>query len=251
MADDYVIEAAKELARQRRQNKKSFFPAADAINSTPQGQVIIPQGGSQNFHALPPDQNPAYQAAIAKGRPDMGAYTWITTPSGGQMRVPTNFALKPKTGTALEGSSVNPATGPLSPDQYAAAYNRGFGAPAPSFNPETGTLASKGVETPVEALTIAQRSQIPGSNPFLEQWGANFAARNPRLGALGNLAVKTFSGVRGAFNGPAVSQYVNNVSTGQLPPVPTFRQQAAQSQNFYNYNPSPAPPRRYSDLGYY
>jgi hypothetical protein len=249
MADDYVIEAAKELARQRKQRARSFFPAADAINSTPQGQVIMPQGGSQNFHALPPDQNPAYQAAIVKGRPDTSSYVWLKSPDGvGQMRVPVGSVTA--LNQAIPGSYVEP-TGPLTQQQYASNYARGYGAPNPSFNPETGTLSSKGVETPVEALTIPQRSQIPGSNPFLEQWAANFSARNPRLGALGNLAVKTFSGVRGAFNAPAASQYVNNVSTGQLPPVPTFRQQASQSQNFFNYNPSPVPPRRYSDLGYY
>ncbi len=153
---------------------------------------------------LPPDQNPAYQSAIAKGRPNTSAYSWITTPSGGQMRVPNSFAWQPKTGTALEGSFVNPATGPLTQDQYASNWNKGNGAPAPSFNATTGTLASGGVETPVEALTIPQRSQLPNSNPFLEQWGANFAAQNPRLAAFGTLASNAFKGLFGGGNMPSI-----------------------------------------------
>ncbi len=235
--EDAVIAAQRRAARTGR----SFFPAANS-------QVLMNAGGSSNFHALPPDQNPAYQAAIATGRPNMNAYSWITTPSGGQMRVPTGFAWQPKTGTALEGSFVNPATGPLTSQQYASNYAKGYGAPAPSFNPATGTLAASGVETPVEQLTLPQRSVLPGSNPFLEQWAANLRSQSPRLAGALSLANKTFSGLRGAFNNPAVGQYVNNVSTGQISPQQPYSP-SIQSQNFYGYNPSPVPyqPRRYSD----
>ncbi len=263
----YQDDIYNQIARNSRtRTGRSFFPAANgsyrginytlggqpsanAINSSPTGQTIMPSRYGTSSAVLPPDQNPAYQAAIAKGRPNMSAYSWITTPSGGQMRVPTRFAWQPKPGTALEGSSVNPATGPLTADQYASNWNKGYGTPSPSFNSTTGTLANNGVETPVEALTIPQRSQIPGSNPFLEQWGANLAVNHPALAAFGTLASNAFNGLRGAFNNPAVGQYANNVSTGQIPSQPASAQQpSVQSQNFYAYNPSPVPlPTRYSD----
>ncbi len=56
--DDALTAAQKRAMRTGR----SFFPAANA-----QGQTIQFSGaGSGGFRALPPDQNPAYQAAIAK-----------------------------------------------------------------------------------------------------------------------------------------------------------------------------------------
>ncbi len=230
------------VAQNRRRTGRSFFPAANY----PQGQTIIPSRYGTSSAVLPPDQNPAYQAAIAKGRPNMNNYSWITTASGGQMRVPTasiDTLVRPN--TALSGSFVNPPTGPLNSNQYNSSYAKGYGAPAPSFNQGTGTLASGGVATPVEQLTPAQRSVLPGSNPIVNQWAANFAANNPRLAAFGTLAANAWTGLRGTLNTPSADQYVNNLSTGQP------SQQSVQSQNYYGYNPSPAPVRRYSDLGYY
>ncbi len=212
-------------AQNRRRTGRSFFPAANY----PQGQTLIGSRYGTSSAVLPPDQNPAYQAAIAKGRPNMNNYSWITTPEGGQMRAPTgsiNALVRPN--TALSGSFVNDPTGPLSSDQYNYAWNKGYGTPAPSFNQGTGTLASGGVAVPVEQLTPAQRSVLPGSNPFVDQWGANFSTQHPTLAAFGTLAANAY---RGLFNNQPQSQ------------------PNTQSQNFYAYNPSPVPsqPTRYSD----
>ena len=108
--EDELIKAAE---RRRARTGRSFFPAANrgivlsreammGIPSErgmeisadfPQGETLVPVGGSRGGRALPPEQNPAYQAAIAKGRPDRGQYTMIPT-STGFMSVPISQVSK-------------------------------------------------------------------------------------------------------------------------------------------------------------
>ncbi len=215
------------MATDDYRRRRGFFPAT-------YGSGYGSQGFGPGSGLLAPEDNPAYQAAIAKGRPNMNNYSWITTPSGGQMRVPTgsiDSLVKPN--TALSGSFVNPATGPLSSQQYAANKAQGYGAPNPTFNPGTGTLSAGGVEAPVEGLTPQQRVGIPGTNPFLDKWASNFRSQNPTLGAIGSFAYNALQGLRSGFNNPQTQQYANNVSTGQIQPQ---QNQASVSQ-----------PRRYFD----
>ncbi len=140
----------------RARTGRSFFPAA---NTSAGGQTLNVPDSTYGFRALPPDQNPAYQAAIARPRPNMNNYAWITTPSGGQMRVPTGSVgnlLAP--GTSLTGSTVTQIGNQL-PIDRAAAYAKGYGAPTPTIQPSVSgpVLAQGGVANPVENLTPQAR----------------------------------------------------------------------------------------------
>jgi len=119
--EDALTAAQKKALRTGR----SFFPAA---NMATQGQVLIPAGGSLGGRALPPEQNPAYQTAIAKGRPARSGYEFIQTPSGGSMAVP--IGQKGKYTDLLYKNNPVTNTGFQRPDTQ-AAYNLGFqGGPA-------------------------------------------------------------------------------------------------------------------------
>ncbi len=78
--DDALTAAQKRAMRTGR----SFFPAANTYGSGSGNAGFGPSSG-----LLSPDQNPAYQAAIAKGRPNRADYTTIQLPGGGTSSVPT------------------------------------------------------------------------------------------------------------------------------------------------------------------
>ncbi len=244
--EDAVLAAQRRAARIGR----SFFPAANF----PQGQIIQNTGAGQGgigainatvgmdtrgtgtsgtafggFRALPPDQNPTYQAAIAKGRPDTSGYVWLQSPQGGQMRVPASSVAKLH--AAMPGSYVEP-TGPLTPQQYASNYQKGYGE-TPYFNPATQALASGGVQRPVEQMSPAQRTYYGAPTP-------------PNL----------YQRLQAGFNSPQAQSYAANVSTGQMPSHRTaVRQPYGLPANPFsmptNLYSDYRPPRRYSDLGYY
>ncbi len=109
----YTDDLLNAAQRRRTRTGQSYFPAANTyrgininagpsandINATPQGQIIQRSGAGNAGYgignaALPPDQNPAYQAAISGGRPNRAGYTTITLPSGGTASVPTGSVQK-------------------------------------------------------------------------------------------------------------------------------------------------------------
>ncbi len=280
-------------AQNRKRTGRSYFPAANtyrgininagpsanAINSTPQGQTLIPSRYGTSSAVLPPDQNPAYQAAIAKGRPNMNNYTWITTPSGGQMRVPTGSVgnlLSP--GTSLTGSKVT-QIGNQAPIDRNAAYAKGYGTPTPTI--QGGYQIAGGVANPVENLTPQARI-AGGAGSTLDYFRSN-PALNVAVNALGGFG-RNIASWFGGGNLPSVPPVSNAGVPSPTPfstPVPSatptstpFKVADGRSDllkdtenTFYGGGNAPIPtptptpyqpsmlaynsPRRYSDLGYY
>jgi len=113
----------------RKRNGRSFFPAANA-----QGQTIQFSGSSTptrvgtgfgpNNGLLPPDQNPAYQAALNRPRQQ---YTTIQLPSGGTASVPVaskqNYLdiIQPR-GPAQDRAEVSASLAGSDPKNYAIGY---------------------------------------------------------------------------------------------------------------------------------
>ncbi len=250
--NDDILNAAQRRTRTGR----SFFPAANyrgininagpsanAINSSPTGQTIMSSRYGTSSAVLPPDQNPAYQAAIAKPRPNMNNYAWITTPSGGSMRVPTGSVgalLAP--GTSLTGSQVTQIGNQL-PIDRAAAYAKGYGAPTPTIQPSVSgpVLAQGGVANPVENLTPQARI-AGGVGSTLD-----YLRSNPALTVATNAL--------GGF-GRNIASWFGGGNTPSMPPA-TAAQPTSNNPSPTPYQtpfPSPTPtetPRRYSDYGYY
>lgn len=230
--DDDAVSAAQ---RKRNRTGRSQFPAANVYSNTAPAAVYGNPystgvgGGYRDM--LPPELNPAYQAAINRPRPRL---TTIQLPGGGTATVSASSAAR--TAGAVSGAYINP-TGPLSTAQYQSAFARGYGAPAPSFNPATGTLSGGGVEAPLESLTPQQRIGYTGANPLQEL----FATRHPNLAAFGTLASNAFSGLfgGGGFTRPS-SAFAS--TAGAAVPSPTPFQTP-----FPSATPTPTPFRRYSD----
>ncbi len=89
---DYELTAAQDEAKRRRTTTRSFFPAANnalatGARSTPYGGGSGNYGFGPNSGLVSPENNPAYQAAIAGGRPARTGFTTIQTPSGGSISV--------------------------------------------------------------------------------------------------------------------------------------------------------------------
>ncbi len=265
-------------AQRRTRTGRSFFPAA---NGSAQGQTIGFSGaGNGGFRALPPDQNPAYQAAISKPRPNMNNYAWITTPSGGSMRVPTGSVgalLAP--GTSLTGSQVTQIGNQL-PIDRAAAYAKGYGAPTPTIQPSVSgpVLAQGGVANPVENLTPQARiaGGVGSTLDYLRSNPALTVATNA-LGGFGRNIASWFGGGNTPSMPPSVPATQPSPTPYQTPtpsatPTP-FKTTDARSDllrdtdgTFYGGGhipiptPTPTPyvpnlaysqPRRYSDnFGY-
>ncbi len=265
MAQDDILNAAQN----RRRTGRSFFPAA---NGSAQGQTIGFSGASAGgFRALPPDQNPAYQAAISRGRPNMNNYTWITTPSGGQMRVPTGSVgslLAP--GTSLTGSQVT-QIGNQAPVDRGAAYAKGYGTPNPVI--QGGYQLAGGVANPIENLSPQQRIQggVGGVLDYLRAGPTSLALQNV-IGGFGQNVARWFGGGQNpsSVGGGSANAAAPSPTPYQTPsPSPTpFKTTDARSDllrdtegTFYGGGqvpiptPTPTPvqrlaysqPRRYSD----
>ncbi len=244
----YQDDIYNQIARNSRtRTGRSFFPAA---NTPAGGQTLNVPDSTYGFRALPPDQNPAYQAAIARPRPNMNNYAWITTPSGGQMRVPTGSVgalLAP--GTSLTGSQVTQIGNQL-PIDRAAAYAKGYGAPNPTIQDTmipmnrpgvnaaqlSGSgLVQGGVYNPVENLTPEQRIQYGRANPI------DYLKSNPAL----NVAMNALSGF-----GKNIASWFGGRNMPSMPPS-TAATQPSPTPYQIPPTPTPTPPTRYSDLGYY
>jgi hypothetical protein len=148
------------------QNALRGIPSANAITDTGQGQTLIPSRYGTSSAVLPPDQNPAYQAALSRGRLQRGDLTTITTPSGGTITVPSASA--GRAAAAVRGSQVTQIGNQL-PIDRTAAYNKGYGEPNPIIQPSASgpVLAQGGVANPIENLTSQQRGQY-GVGGFLD-----------------------------------------------------------------------------------
>ncbi len=221
-------------AQNRRRTGRSFFPAANY----PQGQTIMPSRYGTSSAVLPPDQNPAYQAAIARPRLQRGDLTTIRTPSGGYVTVPSGTA--GATAQAVPGSAVT-QIGNQAPIDRGAQYARGYGAPTPTI--QNGYQFSGGVANPIENLTPQARI-AGGAGGTLDYFRSNpaLAAATNALSGFGNSIARFFTApqsnqVRDA-NQPTNFGVGGNFSQ---PPQNPF----SGNTNFQ------LPPRRYSDLGFY
>ncbi len=280
MAYDDLLSAAQRRTRTGR----SFFPAANysPLTTANQGVRIGYQAGGAGATVAPED-NPAYQAAISRPRAGSGSYTWITTPSGGSMRVPTASVgnlLKP--GTSLSGSQVTQIGNQL-PIDRAAAYAKGYGAPAPAIvgvgTPGQAYQKSGGVYNPIENLTPQERiaGGVGSTLDYLRSNPALTAATNALSGFGQNIARWFGGGAPSAFGGTsAAGAPPSPTPIPSSTPIPTatpFKTADGRSDllrdtegTFYGGGqvpiptPTPTPgtnryaqyqPRRYSDLGYY
>lgn len=233
-----IMDDLLTAAQKRTRTGRSFFPAANgsyrginytlggqpstnAINSTPQGQTLGVPDSRYGFRALPPEQNPAYQAAISRPRLQRGDLTTIRTPSGGFVTVPSSSA--GAAAQAVPGSTVT-QIGNQFPIDRAAAYAKGYGAPNPVI--QGGYQIAGGVANPIENLTPAARA-AGGVGSTLDYFKAN-PALNVAVNALGGFGRNIASWFGGGQQ--AAQQYGNNVSTGTPIPFQTNNQ-----------------PRRYSD----
>jgi hypothetical protein len=171
-------------------------PNPNAINSTPQGQIIQGSGGGAGYGVgarggggfgpgqglLSPDQNPAYQAAISKGRPNRSGYTMIRTPSGGSMSVPVGqerkytdllFKGNPTADTGFQRPNPQAAyalgnTGsvPMGNTPYERSYRMGYDGSGPIQQPKTSFGFQVG---------NALRSVAPGILPLAQNAASRIA----------------------------------------------------------------------------
>ncbi len=213
-------------------------PSSNAITSTPQSQQILNTNPGRydltSGRILSPEQNPAYQAAIAKGRPNTGAYTWITTPSGGQMKVPSgsvNALLKK--GSTLEGSRIGDQSlaGFQRPNQ-SASYALGDTGAVPTGNTpyeksyRLGFNAENPVQQPDQSFGYQVGNALANTAPTALSFIGNAASRV--ASAVGNL----FGGGNNNTAGPSFPP-----STGASAPSPTPIQTPPPA-----VTPTPTPP---------
>jgi hypothetical protein len=210
-------------------------PSRNAINDTGQGEIITGSGGGGGYGIgrgqLPPDQNPAYQAALSRGRVNRNDMTTVYLPSGGTMRVPN----KSLGGTlaAIKGSTIQPK------QAYSEDYAKGFGAPAPYVTgvgaPGQKYLKSGGVYNPIENLTSQQRVQygVGGAmdnfrnNPTALAIGSRLATNNqyasnlgsgfPSLSQFGKVLGGAASRIAGLFGGNYNPREANQASNFGTP----------------------------------
>ncbi len=238
-------------AQKRRRTGRSFFPAANGLYSDgTHGQIIQMSGEGSAYSgaqtggygpgrgALPPDQNPAYQAAIARPRLQRGDLTTIRTPSGGFVTVPSGSA--GAAAQAVPGSQIT-QIGNQVPIDRSGAYARGYGAPNPTI--QGGYQIAGGVANPIENITPQARI-AGGAGSALDYFRSN-----PALTAATN----------------ALSGFGNSIARFFTPPQSNQVREVNQPTNFGvggNFSQLPAnpfagnanfelQPRRYSDLGYY
>lgn len=257
----------------RKRSGRSFFPAANA-----QGQTIQFSGSSTptrvgtgfgpNNGLLPPDQNPAYQAAIAKGRPARSGYTMIQTPSGGSIAVPVGQTRK-YTDLLFKGNPTAD-TGFQRPSNQ-AAYALGDTGAVPTGNTPFEKSYRMGYEGgPVNAAPSAgigyQVGQFASNIPSaLGGFGRNIASwfgggNLPSIPATASAAQPTPTPYQTPSPSPTPTATPFKIADGRSDllkdaentfygggnaPIPTPT--PTPMPNLMAYNP----PRRYSDLGYY
>ncbi len=192
-----------EDVRRRRNAASRFTSNYSPLTTATQGVRIGGQYGGAGA-TLAPEDNPAYQAAIAKGRPAASSYTWITTPSGGQMKVPTaSIGALTRKGSDLQGSTFSNVPA-------------GFGRP----NAQT-------------SYAMGDTGAVPtGNTAFEKSYRMGFAPSGvtmppPTLGYQIGSAISNFSPVgfgQGLVNAASrIGQGIANVFTGgntQAAPVP-------------------------------
>jgi len=217
--DEDALTAAQQRAMR---TGRSFFPAANtyrginlnaapnpnAITDTGQGETLNVGDSRFGFRALPPYQNPAYQAAIAGGRPARSGYTTIQTPSGGTMSVPIS-----------------------SSDRYSALLNKLPSVPTGFERPNTQT-----------AFALGDTGVVPtGNTPYERSFRMGYeggAVTRPESAGFGYQAGQALAGLAGV-----ASRGIANL----FQPKSTPQQYSSQNFYAYNPSPSPMRPRRYFD----
>ncbi len=187
-----------EDVRRRRNAASRYTTNYSPLTTSTQGVRIGGQYGGAGA-TLAPEDNPAYQAAIAKGRPSRSAYTMIPTPSGGSISVPTGQI-----------------------DKYTRLLNKLPAAPT-GFERPTGTTA----------YAMGNTGTVPtGNTPYEKSYrigyeGGAVQQPQPTLGyqigsAIGNFSPVNFG--QGLVNAASrIGQGIANVFTGgntQAAPAP-------------------------------
>ncbi len=238
--DDALTAAQKRALRTGR----SFFPAANV-----QGQIIQGSGAGNAGYGigngvLPPDQNPAYQAALL--RPKSGGLTMINSPTGGSMGVTagqlqkylnkgytlSNQPLNPVASAALQPSSIPGAGGKSI--AFMSGYLGGQGGALSSVTaPSNAVVAPR---TPVDTswYNTPAAMAIRGAIPSNQQYAANLGAGLPNFSQIGQQLGGLYRGIASWFGG------------GNLPSVPATANAAQPSPTPYqtpfpSATPTPTP----------
>ncbi len=267
-----VDDIYNQITRNTQRRGRSFFPAANAgyrgisgtyrginmgaqpnpnaINSTTQGETIRTPGGigpsfysPNSSQALPPEQNPAYQAAVRVPRSDPRyQLTMINSPNGGSMGVkPSEVQGYLQKGYTLTQPVITPAQQNINQFNQGAAYAKGYGAPAPTVQQFAGgpALVQGGVANPVANISPQQRVQYGVGT------GLDYLRTNPAL----NVAVSALGGF-----GRNIASWFGGGNSPSIPPATAAQQPVGV--------PTPTPPqippqydlgsepRRYSDPNY-
>jgi hypothetical protein len=255
MADD-PVEAARRR-QQRMLSRSSYFAAANlrqfegtelsppgagtyykpggAYAGTPRAQRALAQAWQSDL-AFNAQANPRIAQGLEAerigaqygGRSQFGqpGYTTINLPSGGTTTVRNREAARI---AALPGYSV------FDPSKIQSqGFAQGFGSTStPQVVSGAGgnNLNRGGVQTPIENLSPAERLQYsPTVGQRLQESAYSGFAR------LGTLGYNAMASLGGLFQGQNMA---NRGMSGQL---------GQRDQNYFAYNPSPAPPRRYFDF---
>ncbi len=223
--------------------------AASRLNF-PQGQIIQGSGAgsggygyTQGTGSLPPDQNPAYQSVIAKGRTSRSAYTMIPTPSGGSISVPTGQIDKY---TRLLNKLPAAPTGFERPTGQ-AAYAMGNTGAVPTGN----TPYEKSYRMGYEGGAVQQPQPTLGYQ--IGSAIGNFSPVNFGQGLV-NAASRIGQGIASVFTGgntqaaPAPNAAPTPPPIPQQTPIPSPTIPPDQNPYGFQYGTASVPaPRRYSD----
>ncbi len=155
------------------QNALRGIPSRNAINSTPQGQVIMGSGAGSGGYgytsgtgSLPPDQNPAYQAALRNNPTPAQRYAQPSNPTTmvGTYGIPADQRAVVSTG-ANSFRTYDPQGGYIGRTGNAADFlNRQFN-PSSSQQPAT-QAAPAPVTNPPQSVTTTPTSVTVNSTGF-------------------------------------------------------------------------------------
>ncbi len=216
------------------------IPSRAANATSPRGSAFSDTGVAGGAYlALPPEQNPAYQAAISRGRPARSGYTMIKTPSGGSMSVPIGQERK-YTDLLFKGNPTAD-TGFQRPTPT-SAYALGDTGAAPTGNTpfeqsfrmgQTGGREGGVVQQPQPSFGFQVGNVLRNTAPGALAFATNAASR------VGNAVAGFFGGGGSADTSASTAAPVAPIQNTALQNVQAMQQGDTAQQALQ--------PRRYSD----
>lgn len=207
-----------EDVRRRRNAASRYTTNYSPLTTATQGVRIGGQYGGAGA-TLAPEDNPAYQAAIAKGRTSRSAYTTIQLPSGGTASVPTASKqryldlIQPR-GIAQDRAEVAASLAASDPRVYAAGYGPVTPPPVTAQQRVQRGQAGAGELASVAAHNILGVPQNQGlGSAYL-----GFGMRN--LSGVVNAASRIGQGIANVFTGGNTQAAPNPNAAPQLSPTP-------------------------------